>query len=389
MRINPTDPTIESRAGRTLITTRWPGIFKRGSGYVVRVRDHRGRQVQRAAQTLAQAREMRSELLADVSRGEYRAETKITLGQYADRWITTYNGRTGTGIRPMTVIEYQKDLEIHVLPRLGKLRLSEITAQDVKELVTHLESKPSGRGETKMLAPGTIRNALAPLRALLATAVEEGLLRANPMAGMRIAGRRVDPTDRRVLTDDELTALVAASPAGWKRLLLRLLAETGLRIGEAVALRWEHIDLETQRIAVRERIYRETTDAPKSGYGRRDVPIGRELARTLREQKLASRYSSDGDYVFATKTGRALRPENLRRSVLHKACDTAKVERVGFHAFRHTAITRWFLGGVDAKRVQVMAGHHSVAFTLSTYTHVLPSDLPSADVMDGLAVGRP
>ena len=91
--------------------------------------------------------------------------------------------------------------------------------------------------------------------------------------------------------------------------------------------------------------------------------------------------------MFATKTGTAYRPENLRRDVLHKACDTARVERVGFHAFRHTAITRWFLAGIDPKRVQVMAGHHSVAFTLSTYTHVLPADLPGADLMDHLAVG--
>ena len=260
----------------------------------------------------------------------------------------------------------------------------------MKALVTHLETKDitSGRAKGRKLSAGSIRNALAPLRALLATAVEEGLLRANPMAGMRIAGRRVDPTDRRVLTENELAALIAASPAGGKRILLRLLSETGLRIGEAVGLRWEHVALETQRIAVRERIYRETTDAPKSGYGRRDIPMGRELTRVLREHKLASRFSKDGDYVFTTKTGSAHRPENLRRGVLHKACDSAKVERVGFHAFRHTAITRWFLGGVDAKRVQVMAGHHSVAFTLSTYTHVLPSDLPSTDAMDALAIGR-
>ena len=117
MQINPNDPDIHVEDnGRSLVKTRWPGIYKRGSGYVVRVRDHRGRQVQRAARTLAQAREMRSELLADVSRGEYRSETKITLSQYAERWIATYRGRTGKGVRPLTVIEYKKDLDLHVLP---------------------------------------------------------------------------------------------------------------------------------------------------------------------------------------------------------------------------------------------------------------------------------
>ena len=112
------------------------------------------------------------------------------------------------------------------------------------------------------------------------------------------------------------------------------------------------------------------------------MPIGRELTRALTEHKLASHFSKAGDYVFTAITGKALRPENFRRSVLLKACDAAGIERVGFHVFRHTAITRWFLAGIDAKRVQVMAGHHSVAFTLGTYTHVLPADLPGVDAMD-------
>ena len=374
--------------GRALVTTRWPGIYKRGSGYVVRVRDGHGRQVQRAARTLAQARELRSELGADVSRGEYRSESKITLAAYAERWAATYKGRTGKGIRPLTLAEYRKDLDLHVLPSLGKLRLSEITAQDVKALVTHLESKPSGKDPSKRLSPGTIRNALAPLRALFATAVEEGLLRSNPMSGMRLAGRRVQPQDRRVLTNEELAALLAATPEGPARLFLRLLAETGLRVGEGVALRWEHFDFDALRVLVRERRYRETTDAPKSGYGRRDVPIGRELGRTLREHKLASPFSKDLDYVFASATGSAWRPENVRRGVLNPACKAAGIDPIGFHVLRHTAVTRWFLAGIDPKRVQVMAGHHDVAFTLSTYTHVLPADLPSADVMDGLAIER-
>lgn len=73
--------------GRELVRTRHPGIYKRGEGYAVRFRDPYGRQRQRAARTLAEAQRLRAELTADVSRGEYRPDTKVTFAAYAARWI--------------------------------------------------------------------------------------------------------------------------------------------------------------------------------------------------------------------------------------------------------------------------------------------------------------
>ena len=159
-----------------------PGIYRRGSRYVVTYTDPAGRRRKRAAVTMAEARLLKSELATDVARGEYREQSRVRFDEYAREWARTYQGRTGRGIRPTTVQEYRRDLELHVIPTLGRRRLSEIEPRHVKSLVRDL----ADRG----LAPGSVRVIIAPVRALFATAVEEGLIRSNPCAGLRLAGQR-------------------------------------------------------------------------------------------------------------------------------------------------------------------------------------------------------
>ena len=85
--------------------TNTPGIYKRGSRYVVVFRDPQGRQRKRAARTLAEARELKATLTADISRGEYRAFSRVTFADYAAEWIESYQGRTSRGIRPETLAD--------------------------------------------------------------------------------------------------------------------------------------------------------------------------------------------------------------------------------------------------------------------------------------------
>jgi integrase len=94
--------------------------------------------------------------------------------------------------------------------------------------------------------------------------------------------RALSEEDERVkaLTENELRRLLAEIPAPW-RLFFELLAQTDLRIGEAVALRWSDVDWSTSRLNVRRRFYRDTFAPPKSQYGRRAIPLGRHLRAEL------------------------------------------------------------------------------------------------------------
>ncbi len=96
-------------AGR-MVRTGTPGIFKKGSRYVVVFRDPSGRQRKRSARTLAEARTLKAALTADVKRSEYVEETRVSFADYALRWIETYDGRTARGIRSGTLRDYRRAL---------------------------------------------------------------------------------------------------------------------------------------------------------------------------------------------------------------------------------------------------------------------------------------
>lgn len=361
-------------AGRPLIPTSTPGIYRRGERYVVRFRDPHGQQRQRAARTLAEARRLRAELGADVSRGEYRPDTKLTFAGYAETWAAGYTGRTGRGLRAETAAEYRRDLA-RALEHFGRRRLAEVTMPDVKGYARALAEEG--------LAPATVRRVLAPVKAMFATAVEEGLLRANPTAGLRIAGPGGPPPgeeDVKVLTRDELERFVVEVPNGWPRLLVKVLAQTGLRLGEGLGLRWADLDTGERRLRVRQRVRGGEVGAPKSRRGSREVPLAPALARELATHRLASSWASADDLVFPSAIGKPQHASNLYRW-FKPAAERAGVPWAGFHTLRHTAASRWLLSGVSIAQVARLLGHHDPGFTLRTYISVMPADLPDGEAL--------
>lgn len=146
-----------------LTPTKTPGVFKRGSRYAVRFRGPDGRIRQRSARTLAEARALRSALATDVHRGEYRELSRIMFAEYARGWVETYQGRTARGVRPATLADYKKQIERHATPFFGCMRLAEIEPRDVKAFAKRV----ADRG----VSQNTVRLAVAPVRALFATAV--------------------------------------------------------------------------------------------------------------------------------------------------------------------------------------------------------------------------
>ena len=192
---------------------------------------------------------------------------------------------------------------------------------------------------------------------------------------------QVDERRARALTGEELERLVAETPEPW-RLFVRVLAETGLRISEAVALSWADVDLGRRRVMVRRRLYRGRMGPPKSRYGRRDVPVSPSLARDLWAARGASHAPLDSDPVFASASGGHLAAGNVARRVLKPAAKCAGVEWAAFHTLRHTCATELFKRGLNANQVQVWLGHHSPAFTLAVYVHLLSDDLPESPFGD-------
>jgi integrase len=231
-----------------------------------------------------------------------------------------------------------------------------------------------------------VRRILSPLRACLASAVAEGVIRSNPTIGVALpardeqraidAGVDDDGQEAKALGTDELAAFLLVCPERW-RTFFRLLVATGLRVSEAFALRWRDLEFDGSQahVRVRRAYVRGRFGPPKSKYGKRAVPIDHALVAELRARRKAAEWPGDEDLVFPATNGEPLRQENVRRRALNPAAEEAGVPWAGFHTFRHTCATRLFAAGRNAVQVQRWLGHHSPAFTLAVYVDLLDADL--------------
>jgi integrase len=385
------------------IKTRHSGIYKRGGSYVYVYRDRDGRQRSGSARTLDDAIKARRSLTARVDRGEDVVPKRVTFAEYAREWIETY-GRDGS-LRPGTRQAYRNQIESRLIPQIGDVELSRLRKSHVKSFLVWLcDDDAQGRH----LTDATIRKIVAPLSSCLRSAVEDevGGILSNPVSGVRLprrdkahaistgtdaAGAR-DDEQARILTEEQAAALVAAVPDEHRE-LIRLLDVTGLRISEALALRWADLDLDVSPRLYVNRMVTINPDRkpdepwwiyqpPKSLAGTRSVPIPESLAADLQRRRVEliadGTPAGDLDLAFPTRKGTPLDQKNLRRRAFAPAAKVAGVEWAGFHALRHTCASRLFASGMNPKQIAKWLGHSDAAFTLRTYVHLMPDDAPAA-----------
>ena len=141
----------------------------------------------------------------------------------------------------------------------------------------------------------------------------------NPAHGIRLGpAPESDKSESKALTCSALGKLLGAIPAEWQ-LFFEVLAHSGLRISEAIGLRWKGVDFGNQRLRIRWQIYKGEGKRPKSEYGVRDVPLSHRMTQRLWEVRRQSDYRDDDHPVFASETGTPLRPANVFSRVLKPA----------------------------------------------------------------------
>jgi integrase len=229
------------------------------------------------------------------------------------------------------------------------------------------------------LSDSTIRQVYTVLRTGLDAAVRDGLLAHNPAAAVARPG--VARREARHLDDANVGALLEAARSSRYHPALQLIAATGLRRGEAMALSWEAVDLDAgvlKVIATINRIEgRLLITAPKTARSRRVVPLSEAMVALLkrhRTEQLAERLRAgdqwtDTGLVFTTALGTAVDPRNLLR-VVEKAAGAADLGRgVGVHTLRHSVAVDWMETGTNIKAVSDLLGHSSISVTGDIYGH--------------------
>ncbi len=273
---------------------------------------------------------------------------KVSLADYAQTWIAER-----PGLRPKTVKLYGYLLRKHIAPVLGGLAIADIQPSQVRRWRKQILD--TGMSEV------TTAKAYRLLKAVLNTALDDGVIRRNPC---RIKGAgQEDSPERPTLTIAQVYALADATEQRYRALVL-LAMFSSLRWGELGGLRRCDIDLAARTV----RVTRQLNEAsgggfefgpPKSRAGKRSVPIPEVIIPIIRWHLACFAEPGDQGLVFTSPTGRPLRHSNFRRRVWLPALRAAELPAIHFHDLRHTGNTLAANAGASLRELMDRMGHDS------------------------------
>lgn len=357
-------------------------IVKRGKtwSYVLYLgRDADGKKRQKWVGGFRTKRDAENELtqvLERVRTGTWADPGRVTVGEYLEQWLD--------GIRPSlrtkTAASYDDVLRGLVIPRIGSLRLVDLTPPRIKALHTELLESGRRNGKGGGLSPRSVQYAHRILSHALSDAVDQGLLARNPAAIVKPP--RVQRALMRAWSSDDVRRFVAGVADNRLYAMWALLVTTGMRRGEVLGLRWEDIDLKRGRLAVRQTAvaigYEVHLAEPKTSAGRRSVSLdGMTVAalkghrtRQAEERLTAGPEWNESDAVFTNERGDRLHPDRVSKTFPRLVAQLG-LPPIRLHDLRHTAATLALEAGVHPKVVQERLGHANIAITLDTYSHVV------------------
>lgn len=344
---------------------------------------HNGNRTSRQVGTKDAAKEVAKQIEVKLHLGEFGFEQEKaapTFKEYADSWINTTIQAT---CKESTVSAYRDILRLYVLPVFGNLNVKDITRGKVKDFL--LGKINDGYANSTV---GHMKNAVS---GVLNKALDDEVISANPTYRLgKIANGTVRKEVMDPLTSDELKKLLDTVQAHYSSHypLFLLLARTGMRIGEALAVKWDDIDFAGRFIDVKRSIVRGSISTPKSGKSRR-VDMSLQLTEALRRHSLESKkkalalgLGSTPEYVFTNDQGGMIDKNNWRRRTFKKALGKAGLRRIRIHDLRHTYATLRVFKGDNIADISNQLGHHSVKLTMDVYFHWIPGKKKSE--VDGL-----
>lgn len=286
---------------------------------------------------------------------------RIRLSEVAERWYSTT-----APLKPKTRSGYRSLLDSRILPHLGELQLRHIDPVVVREWIADLQEDG--------LSASRIRQARNVLHAVLNMAVDASMVTRNPVAGVKTPPVLSPP--RRYLTAEQVGKLAEAMDSP-NDLLVLVLAFSGIRFGEAAALRRSHCDLDRSRLHIAESLAEVAGQlhfGTTKTHRQRGVALPGSILKKLQQHLDEAAIPPDG-LVFTSPKGRPLRYSNFRRRQWTPAIEKAGLSGLEIHELRHTAASLMIDQGADPKLIQTQLGHSSISVTYDIYGHLFPDRL--------------
>jgi integrase len=324
-------------------------------------------------------------LIRDHDKGLPIVPERQTVGAFLAGWIEDARPQ----LRPSSYRRYGDHVRVHLIPGLGKLTLSKLSAQHVQAFYT--------RKLAEGLSSTTVHHIHGTLHRALEDAERMGLVQRNVSEQVRAPRRST--AEMQTLTEEQANRFLEAAEGDRFHAVYVLALTTGMREGELLGLRWRDLDLDGDapslqvRMAVQEADKGYVVAEPKTAYSRRRIALTSMAVDALRahhvwqaEERLAlgAAWDASLDLVFPNAIGGIMIPHNLAKRGFKRLLQRAGLsDELHFHCLRHTAATMLLSRGVHPKVVSEMLGHADISITLRVYAHVTPTMQQAAvDVME-------
>lgn len=307
--------------------------------------------------------------------------SNILLKDYLKEWLEIYKKPV---VKPITYGVLERNVRLNIIPRFGNYKLKDIKRSEYQQWINELVNQYS---------IGTIRRIHSLMNTAMSNAVWDfHYLRTNPLQKIKIP---IDDSDKKLKfysikeLDNFLQALtIRQKNAKYQHskqyyALFTLLARTGLRIGEALALTWDDLDLNVKTVSVDKTLVYPLNSTPylskpKTKNSIRTILLDDLTVKVLTEHRVNQKEvcgmyrnyrASDDNLVFHQHDGRWLRT-NVVRDYFKVNCKRANVPVLSPHALRHSHAVHLLEAGANIKYVSKRLGHASIKTTADTYLHI-------------------
>ena len=304
--------------------------------------------------------------------------TDYTVSSWLDFWLETYKKQS---VKSTTYDMYYNVIHTHLKPAIGNYKLDAVTPILVQTMINGFSK--NGSKNNGGLSSSSVKKILLTLSQAYTMAVSAGLLYNNPCKNIVLPKK--EPKKAVAFTVDEQERFLSFCTDNTTYQNLFVFAfNTGMRMGELLALTWDDYDKDNKIITVNKslsvvRDYSDNDDkqktvinSTKTESGTREIPLTKTAINIMSEQ--FKKYGDKSVFVFCSEKGTPLMKRNIYRA-FNNIIEKSEIQSpVTFHSFRHSFATRLLEKGADIKTVSNLLGHRSIQITLDIYSHV-SSDL--------------
>ena len=307
----------------------------------------------------------------------------MTLEEYISEWLKTYKH---PDLKASSYDRLEKTVKTYIIPNLGYIQLSQIGSDDIQEYLNNLSKND------KMLSMSSIKKIYDAMNGCFKHALIKGDISSNPMLLVKIPSKfkELPKKEIRVFSEKEVSLIQeelnrkysSGTPVYQYGDVFTIMLNTGVRMGEAVGLKWNDYDEDNRQIHVRRNVqivrkrnrsgdaeqgYRMLEQSTKTYSGNRIIDLNNNANAAIKKFKEKNNKSEN---IICNSKGEPLSPKQLERT-FYRILKNVGIPKTGLHSLRHTFASTMFLHGVDVKTVSKILGHANVSITYNTYIHII------------------